>query len=1001
MDYDPGLYTTTPDVAATVTSSYLVPSASASTSTSIPSSLPSYSLPWPFYNTTTTILDKFIPSIARHIFFLPLRLIYRAEVFAFVTAPRYMVQLLGLDEAVNAMVDNVAGTARDGAAAAAAAGAPLEGMAGIAEEGTPWTLADTIQSLRRFSGFFSYMTSRWSLACFSVALILNRVTIYASTRRRISLQWDRRLALRILPVVLFAAQILSLSRAIRCQTSPEYPILRHGDPEKRLSLDHAGDGGFLYSLTSVFLRWETDEKSCRAVGMGPPTDESTIPYGSFSLLWPVFLRLCLSHFVETLSCALQGKPVVIEAGMSIFEHSLAFAEAETMISQSIGLGLFGLPKADASGDERAFPGVSSPSGQLLSRGQVLEKLNVTPELLLIALISCSNSFTSNLLDVFGRQSRYRLINTTIWGLCFMSAMVWGFFDSTSFGNETGFLKFPTVCIVGFVPHLLILLGIMTCTSIYCLGLFITAFSLPPELPQPTSLPERFALAHGNMQGATQIRNIRLNMHEDFYTALLRIGYAALTAASEAVFLNEGRSVVARKMTWLEEDRLSEIEMSRIGRSNPSHRRQIDQHPGSAVVGSESFNFELPERQVEWESGYGREKKVERLTSTSRSMQPHAAGLSGVGALQGATRCYQGFTFFRGIFFLLAKWLAVAVNKILDGVGITFRPRWFTKLVGSNRKPLVTNRRDQPPRLDFWILTDDGQLELPENNEFDVEKEMRKRELMNNSTWDATEESRFEGKLYNWWKAGGSWGDQDESGEYRPVEEDWDDTTSVVSMSTTADESEWEEYESDGRRTPTQKNPYTIPSYSRGTSPVRETILDAASLARLLDPRDKESKHEARVLASHLAAEDEGRVMTRSRFRSQVERERARILTTSRYHQNPLPDNMSTIAIPANDKKRPTPEEESEILENLILSRRSSRSDNPKEKNASWDNGASGLGPEGPQCVICQSMPRSIIAWPCRCLCICEDCRVSLAMNNFGSCVTCRREVGGFVRLWVP
>lgn len=809
--------------------------------------------------------------------------------------------------------------------------------------------------------------------------------------------------MRILPIVLFAAQILSLTRAIRCQSSPDYPILRHGDPSKRLALDHAGGGGFLYNFSSILLPWESDEKSCRAVGMGPPTAQTSIPYGSFSLLWPVFLRLCLSHFIETLSCALQGRPVVIEAGMSIFEHSLAFAEAETMISQSIGLGLFGLPKSGTStGDEPALPGTSSSSSQLLSRGQVLEKLNVTPELLLIALISCSNSFTSNLLDVFGKQSRYRLVNTTIWGLCFMSAMVWGFFDSaSSFGNETGFLKFPTVCIVGFVPHLLIFLGILTCASIYCLGLVITAFSLPPELPRPNSLRERFSLAHGNMQGATQIRNIRLNMHEDFYTALLRIGYAALTAASEAVFLNEGRSVVARKMTWLEEDRLSEIETSRNGRTHPNHRRQIEPPAGNAVETSESFNFELPERQLEWESGYGRERKVEKLNNTSRSMPSHAAGLSGVGAFQGAARCYQGFTFFRGIFFLLLKWLAVATSKILDGIGIKFRPRWFAKLVGSNRKPLATSTGDQPPRLDFWILTDEGELELPGDNEFDVEKEMRKRELMNKSSWDAMEESRFEGKLYNWWKAGGSWGDQDESGEYNPPEEDWDDTTSVVSMSTTAD-SEWEEYESDGRRTPTQKEPYTIPSYSRAASPAQETILDTASLARLLDPRDKESKHEARVLASHLAAEDEGRVMTRSRFHSQVERERARILTSSKYHQQAQPrDGISTLAAPVSDKKRPTPEEESEILENLILSRRmSSRSDNSKD-NTSWDNGASGLGPEGPQCVICQGMPRSIIAWPCRCLCICEDCRVSLAMNNFGSCVTCRREVGGFVRLWVP
>lgn len=87
-----------------------------------------------------------------------------------------MVQLLGLDEVVTAMADNIAGTAREGAVAAGAAGAaggaPLENIAEMAGDGAPWALADAIQSLRKFSGFFSYMTSRWSMACFSVVCLV-------------------------------------------------------------------------------------------------------------------------------------------------------------------------------------------------------------------------------------------------------------------------------------------------------------------------------------------------------------------------------------------------------------------------------------------------------------------------------------------------------------------------------------------------------------------------------------------------------------------------------------------------------------------------------------------------------------------------------------------------------------------------------------------------------------------------------------------------------------
>jgi Zinc finger, C3HC4 type (RING finger) len=906
----------------------------------------------------------------------PWNAIQQVEAFTFATLPHNVARLLGLDNLINI------GHGREGDLAAAAAAAGANNMVGGIADNTipesPFNLTDIFQTMRRFSGFFSYMTSRWSLACFSVALILNRVTIYASSRRNISLNWQKRLALRIVPIVLFLAQIVNLLRAIRCQTSPDYPTIRYGHPEKHFSFDHGAGGGFLYSLSSTLLPWDSYSDSCSAVAMSRRPGSTDIPRGSFNLLWPVFMILCLSHFVETLSCALQNRAVVTEAGMSIFEHSLAFAEAETMVSQSIGLGIFGLAKHR---DDLPLTGDDAPTLHLLSRTQVLEKLNVTPELLLIILISCCNSFCSNALDVVGKQSRYRLINTTIWGLCYMGAMAWGFLDTSPLSGETGVLKFPTVCIVGFVPHLLILVGIVVCLFIYGLAIFISAFSLPPGLPEPSSIRERFALAHENMQGSSQIRNVRLNMHDDFYTTLLRVGYTALTAASEAVFLNEGRNVVARRRTWLEEDRLAEIDAS--------HRR-VSTRPRTWESAA-NFNFDMPPTHAEnWESGYGREQKIEKLKSAHRSHSQ--ANLGGVGALHGASRCYQGFAFLRGIFYLIARWVALGLNKILDRLGITFRPRWMVRLIGSNKRRKRANMTEKQASLDFWILTDDGELELPEDDEFDVEKEMRKREAYDQSNWEDTDETRLDSKLYNWWTAGGSWGNQDETADYAPSEDGFEDTTSVISMQT--NESEWEDYgDSDGRRTPTQKEPFPR-TYSREGTPILECLLDTSSLARLLDPRDQESKKDARILAAHLLAEKEGRIMTRSRFRLHNERERARILMPVRYH--------STYSDSSEEKTRPTAEEEAEILERLILSRRQDASSRSQEgPQESWQTGAAGLGTDGPQCVICQTSPRSIITWPCRCLCVCEDCRISLAMNNFGSCVTCRQEVAGFVRLWVP
>ncbi|THC98660.1 hypothetical protein EYZ11_001863 [Aspergillus tanneri] len=424
-----------------------------------------------------------------------------------------------------------------------------------------------------------------------------------------------------------------------------------------------------------------------------------------------------------------------------------------------------------------------------------------------------------------------------------------------------------------------------------------------------------------MQGSTQVHNVRFNRHEDFYTTLLRIGYTALTAASEAVFLNEGKGVVARNMTWLEEDRLTEIEFSRQTYRFGQTRNTRAQ---DTLFETESMNFDISHAPSEWESGYGREKKIEKPRNGSRSLRSHTDP-GGVGAFR---------------------------DKLLGKLGIAARPQWLKKIVGPRRKNTQEKRSGSTTEsLDFWILTDNDELELPDNHEFDVEKEMRKRERSNTINWAQDDERRLDEKLYSWWKAGGSWGNQDHSADYVPSIRDMDDTTSVISTST--NDSVWED-ESDGRRTPTLANPFPA-GFSRESSPAQESLMDVGSFTRLLDPRDQESREEARILAAHLSAGQEGRILTRRQFQQQVERERAQILLSSKLPQ-------LRAGAQSDGKRRPTIEDESEILEKLILSRRSQAS---PSNGQTWESGASGLGPSGPPCV------------------------------------TCRQEVGGFVRLWVP
>ncbi|CCE64115.1 hypothetical protein TPHA_0G02770 [Tetrapisispora phaffii CBS 4417] len=50
------------------------------------------------------------------------------------------------------------------------------------------------------------------------------------------------------------------------------------------------------------------------------------------------------------------------------------------------------------------------------------------------------------------------------------------------------------------------------------------------------------------------------------------------------------------------------------------------------------------------------------------------------------------------------------------------------------------------------------------------------------------------------------------------------------------------------------------------------------------------------------------------------------------------------------------------------------------------------------CVVCKTNDRNIVVWPCRCFALCEDCRISLGLRGFNTCICCRSEVHGYSKL---
>ncbi|MCJ1351212.1 MAG: hypothetical protein MMC33_001195 [Icmadophila ericetorum] len=905
------------------------------------------------------------------------RIIIRAGSFTFITVPEQLDNIFGLRAGGRVIAEATREGAHNMASAALSSAALVQGNAGenvgaiatetIREQASTLRDSFSFQHIRNFGGVFSYITSKWALGCFTIAIILNRTQIYASARRHLDLSWPIRLALRIVPMVLFAMHAYNLLQALHCQMSPQYPEMKYGNPDKHILLDFAADGGLLYRIASILLFWQSDKGSCLAVGMIASEEDPGHLKGSLSYLWPIFQSLCLSQFIETLSCSVQGRPLMTETGMSIFEHSLAFAEAEAMVNSHLGVTSYGLPNASTAKKSNSTQ-IASDAALLVTKGFLMERLNTPPEVLLMALISCLNNFTTHILGVLGLQERYRLINTGVWGLCFMTSFVWGFATfSLEAGLDAGILRFPTVCIVGFIPHLLILAGIIVCACIYTIALILSALSPPPGLPPARTLAERLRFAQENLQANVQLSKLQLNMREDFYTALLRIGFAALTAASEAVYLNEGRRIGVARWTWLEEERLDELQASRSSYSAPGGASNLVAGGSDAVaigvaIYEEQDRSSASSRIGQSTSGYTRERTTKTLKKGSASSDSRRMGADGVGALQRGGRYILAWEFLSGIFWLFVGWLALGSAKVLEKIGIRRRPVWLARFLRKAKEPandVQGGRESSLSTIDFWILSDKGVYSLPENDNVDVEVETRKQMQADEESWGAEEERRLDSTLYDWWSRGGWWGERDSSGEYRPLEKD-DDTTSEVSLSAEQSEVDWESDDNnggDGARTPTQHKLYPAGDEPRSRSLSPDFDLPN-QLATLLDPQNSDQRQEARILAHHLS---NSRIVTRSQYRNSSDLARARVLTSTRYRPSSF---KLTNRSPAHTL---TPLEESELLEHLILTRRAqtqanlsaSNAASASDNHANWLNGAEGLGAGGPQCVVCQSEPRSI------------------------------------------
>lgn len=356
----------------------------------------------------------------------------------------------------------------------------------------------------RFGSLAAYAFSVYGISTFFVALLLNRTTVIASLGSAIARRTNGRgifALLRRLPVpqgvvlmvLRFLALVLLVSQAYNVFVALNV-IGQNGDPASISRLSRwAVNSFFQYDPVAYsedpFMHMPRDE-----VVFGPTT----------AMLWPVFLAVSYSLFVETFAAAVCNKKPFLEGGLTLFELSLSIQEMSS--------GLFFL---------REHPVAKRPSEQLLA----------------VCLFLLADQISNHLGAVF-YDNRYRLIPLTI----ISSIFVWYFCALMPSGEV---FRMPLEILLTYLVLVLTLSVALVSGAIVVLTV-VTKGARVDEL-NLTSL-----FADDDPNAAIFSKYLGLDLSQDFYTAVINLGLVAVTQAGKSSYFMAYSYVSSPQHTWLEQ-----------------------------------------------------------------------------------------------------------------------------------------------------------------------------------------------------------------------------------------------------------------------------------------------------------------------------------------------------------------------------------------------------------------------------------------------------------------
>lgn len=251
--------------------------------------------------------------------------------------------------------------------------------------------------------FFSYWMSPYALMCMITAVIMNRIVILASTRHQRRLPLLSNAVLRGLAIYMLIRGSYGLFLSLRCYVKHPIVDFIFGSSGEDFKFDENE------YLKSKFLSIPFGTKVYRS-------DETVGP--TTSILRNFHLSLCISQILDTFTSVASGLNPSVETGITLFEYSLAFQEAQF-------------------------------------------ESTVSTELLVFAMIALANQINTHLLGMFNLL-KYKLVTSSIIGLFTLAYYTYKIFT-------INILKLPFSIIVGYFPHFCVLSIVLLSEGIYLLS----------------------------------------------------------------------------------------------------------------------------------------------------------------------------------------------------------------------------------------------------------------------------------------------------------------------------------------------------------------------------------------------------------------------------------------------------------------------------------------------------------------------------------------------------